>query len=159
RLMWSRARLRMRGLRFREQDVTQVSPSDLARIDTGFAIALALSTVDTIRGADLQTRQLLAALAAGEPYRVARGVALEAAFNAASLGTKGKARTDRLVRTASEIAERIDNPHALGLAAWSAGMCAYLQGRFVAARDLSQQAVDVYRGRCRGVAWELASTH
>ena len=156
-LVWSRTRLRVGGLRFREKDASQVSPKELGRIDTGFAIALSLSTVDTIRGADLQTRQLLAALSAGEPYRIARGVALEAAFNAAGGGTKASVRTQRLVRTAQALAERIDNPHALGLAAWAAGSSAYLEGRFATGRTLLEQAVEIYRGRCRGVAWEVAS--
>ena len=153
----SRAKLRLRGLRFREQDATGISPQELRRIDTGFAIALALSTVDTIRGADIQTRQLLAALKAGEPYRIARGIALEAAFNAAGGGVDAHARTDRLVRTARSLAQRIDNPHALGLAAWAEGSSAYLEGRFAAAHSLSEQAVTIYRDRCRGVAWEVAS--
>jgi serine/threonine protein kinase len=156
-LLVSRAKLRLRGLRFREQDATGVSPQELRRIDTGFAIALALSTVDTIRGADIQTRQLLAALKAGEPYRIARGIALEAAFNAAGGGVDAHARTDRLVRTARSLAQRIDNPHALGLAAWAEGSSAYLEGRFAAAHSLSEQAVTIYRDRCRGVAWEVAS--
>ena len=158
-LLWSRTRLRLKGLRFREQDASHVSPKELRRIDTGFAIALALSTVDTIRGADLQTRQLLAALSAGEPYRIARGIALEAAFNAAGGGSKSHVRTARLVRTAQELAERIDDPHALGLAAWAAGSSAYLEGRFAAGAALCEQAVAIYRGRCRGVAWEVASAH
>jgi hypothetical protein len=157
RLVWSRTRLRVRGLHFRTQDVSQVSPNELARIDNGFAIALALSTVDTIRGADLQTRQLLAALAAGEPYRIARGIALEAAFHAAGSGAQGAVRTARLVSTARELAEQIDHPHALGLAAWAAGSSAYLEGRFVAARELCEQALSIYRSRCRGVGWEVAS--
>jgi tetratricopeptide (TPR) repeat protein len=156
-LLVSRAKLRLRGLRFREQDATGVSPQELRRIDTGFAIALALSTVDTIRGADIQTRQLLAALKAGEPYRVARGIALEAAFNAAGGGVDAHARTERLVQTARSLAQRIDNPHALGLAAWAEGSSAYLEGRFEAAHSLSEQAVTIYRDRCRGVAWEVAS--
>ncbi|MGE0872644.1 MAG: serine/threonine-protein kinase PknK [Kofleriaceae bacterium] len=157
RMVVSRARLRLRGLRFKAHDVSSVSQTELARIDTGFAIALALSTVDTIRGADLQTRQLLAALDAGEPYRIARGIALEAAFNAAGTGSRGRARTDRLVGIARELAERIDNPHALGLALWAAGSSAYLEGRFAQARQLLDEAVSIYRGRCRGVAWEVAS--
>jgi serine/threonine protein kinase len=156
-LLRSRVHLRLRGLSFRERDVSQIPPQELARIDAGFAIALALSTVDTIRGADLQTRQLLAALSAGEPYRVARGIALEAAFNAAGGGTKAMARTARLVQIAQSLADRIANPHARGLAAWAAGSSAYLEGRFAAGSLLCEQAVTLYRDRCRGVAWEVAS--
>src|SRR5262249_7313552 len=144
-------------LRFQPKDVSEVSPTELARIDNGFAIALALSSVDTIRGADLQTRQLLAALGAGESYRIARGVALEAAFHAAGRRTRGAGRTERLVATARELAERIDPPHALGLAAWAAGSSACLEGRFAAARERSDAAVAIFRARCSGVAREIAS--
>ena len=157
RLVWSRAQLRLRGFKFTQRDSSAVSQTELARIDNGFAIALALSTVDTVRGVDLHTRQLLAALAAGEPYRIARGIALEAGFNAAGNGTRGKARTEKLVRIARELAERIDNPHALGLATWAAGLSGYLEGRFAQARELCDEAVAIYRGRCRGVGWEVAS--
>ena len=156
-LLLQRARLRLRGLRFREQNESNVPPSELLRIDAGFAMALALSTVDTIRGADLQTRQLLLALGAGEPYRIARGLALEAAFNAAGRGSRGAKRTRRLVTRANELSARIDHPHALGLAAWAAGSAAYLEGRFREGHDLCEQALEIYRNRCTGVAWEVAS--
>jgi serine/threonine protein kinase len=156
-LLLRRARLRLRGLRFRERSESHVPPSELLRIDAGFAMALALSTVDTIRGADLQTRQLLLALAAGEPYRIARGLALEAAFNAAGTGSRGAPRTHRLVTLADDLAKRIDHPHALGLASWAAGSAAYLEGRFREGHELCEQSLEIYRNRCTGVAWEVAS--
>ena len=37
-----------------------------------------LALVDSIRAADFNTRHLLLALEAGEPYRIARALALEA---------------------------------------------------------------------------------
>src|SRR5206468_2421451 len=158
-LLMRRARLWMRGLQFRERDETHVSPRTILRIDTGFAMALALSTVDTIRGADLQTRGLLLALEAGEPYRVARALALEAAFNAAGKGAAGHARTQRLVSMADALSQRIDHPHARGLAAWAAGSAAYLEGRFAEGHRLCERALEIYRNRCTGVAWEIASAN
>ena len=41
--------------------------------------------VDPVRGSEHQTRMLLLALAAGEPYRIALALALEAGYLAAAL--------------------------------------------------------------------------
>ena len=76
--LWNRSKLRLRGLAFRERDVTQVSARELTQIDTCWSAAVGLGMVDNIRGADYQTRSLLLALRAGEPYRVCRAMALEA---------------------------------------------------------------------------------
>jgi serine/threonine protein kinase len=156
-LLLRRAQLALRGVRFKERSERDVASSTLLRIDTGFSMALALSTVDTIRGSDLQTRCLLLALDAGEPYRIARAIALEAAFNAAGKGWAGRARTERLVQSARELVQRIDHPHALGLSLWAAGSAAYLEGRFADGHALNEQALEIYRNRCTGVAWEVAS--
>jgi serine/threonine protein kinase len=156
-LLAQRMRIRLRGLRFKERDETQLTRRDLSRIDTGFFVGLGLTTVDTIRGADLMARQLLLALDAGEPYRVARAVAVQAALNAASNGAAGHARTAALVEMAQAIATRIDHPHALGLAAWAAGTSAYLEGRWHDGHALNDRALAIYRDRCTGVAWEAAS--
>src|SRR6185295_4144790 len=67
-----RLQIRLRGLRFHEQDESQVSEADLVRIDICWAVAAGLGMVDLIRAADFQSRHLLLALRAGEPYRVAR---------------------------------------------------------------------------------------
>ena len=68
RALWSlllgRARLRLRGLRFRERDPSEIAAADLARIDVCWSAVIGLSTVDWIRGADFQTRGLLLALRA-----------------------------------------------------------------------------------------------
>src|SRR5262249_4550753 len=58
-LLFRRAQSRLRGLRFSERDSSQVAPQDLTQIDICWSAALGLSMVDTIRGADFQTRHLL----------------------------------------------------------------------------------------------------
>jgi hypothetical protein len=156
-LLWQRVRIRTRGLGFVERDQRQVARRDLQRIDTGFAVGLGLSTVNTVRGAELLARTLRFALDAGEPYRVARALALEAAVNASGQAARGQARTRALVEAASAIATRIDHPHALGLAAWAAGASAYLEGRWKSGAQLADQALAIYRSRCTGVGWETAS--
>ena len=81
-LIWHRLRLRLRGLRFRERDETQVSAMELTRIDLCWSAVAGLSMIEPIRGADFQTRGLLLALRAGEPFRIARAMAMEAAHRA-----------------------------------------------------------------------------
>ena len=48
-LLLQRARLRIRGYRFRERDESEISPADLTRIDVCWSAGAGLSVVDTIR--------------------------------------------------------------------------------------------------------------
>jgi serine/threonine protein kinase len=96
-LLAQRVRIRLRGLRYTERDESQVTRRELSRIDTGFFVGLGLTTVDTVRGADVLARQLLQALDAGEPYRIARAVALQAAVNAAGV-ERSRPRAHRRAR-------------------------------------------------------------
>src|SRR6185295_7885528 len=96
-LFLKRLQIRLRGLNFIERDVSQIPEADLVRIDTCWAVAAGLGAVDLIRGADFQSRHLLLALQAGEPYRVARAMAFELAWTAARGGAGGE-RTAQLAR-------------------------------------------------------------
>ena len=112
-LLIQRARLRLRGLGFRERDPSQIAPADLTRIDVCWSAGAGLSVVDTIRGADFQARGLLLSLAAGEPSRIARSLAMEAA-HAASTGGSNRKTTARLLDRAGELASRVEDPYASG---------------------------------------------
>ena len=156
RLVWRRIKLRLRGFRFTRRDETQVATDTLRRIDICWSVASGLSLIDPVQAQTFQAEHLLLALKAGEPYRVARGVALEIAF----VGTKGvpqRARTDRLIALATQLAAETRRPHNLGVARAAAGIAALLQGRWRDARDLCTEAELIFRDQCRGVAWELAS--
>lgn len=155
-LLLRRAQLRLRGLKFRERPASAISQDELTRIDTCWSAVLALSMVDTLRGAEFQTRHLLLALDAGEPYRIARAVAVEAGLVATAGGTS-RNRTEQLVRVAETLSRRIGSAHAVGLATWCAGVAAYLSGNWRRGHHLNSLALEVYRERCRGVVWEVAS--
>ena len=86
-----RLHLWLRGLSFVETPATRVDPLVLQRIDACWSVSMGLSMVDTVRGASFQSRQLLLALDAGEPHRVARALAAEAAFVATG-GAKAEKR-------------------------------------------------------------------
>ncbi|MFQ5790097.1 MAG: serine/threonine-protein kinase PknK, partial [Acidobacteriota bacterium] len=115
-----------------------------------------LAVVDTIRGADIQTRHLLLALRAGEPYRISRALALEAAYCSTS-GGRSRRRTEKLIQASTRLAEQVKNPHATGLVTAVSGTAAYLGGRWRQARELLREAEEILLGSCTGVAWELSN--
>lgn len=94
-----RARLALRGMRFVPRSTPEIPERELARIDACWTAGLGLSLVDRARTAAFQTRYMLLALDAGEPSRIARGLATEAS-ELACLG--GKHRTERARRIIGE---------------------------------------------------------
>ena len=109
---------------------------------------------DLVRGNDFQTRQLLLALRAGEPYRVAKALAVEAGY-LGTIGKPGLRNTSRVLGAARAVAERLQHPHALGLAALFDGYRAFLIGSWSECRRLMEHAETILRDRCTGVAWEI----
>ena len=151
-LFLKRLQIRLRGLGFTERDESQIPEFDLVRLDTCFAVAAGLGAVDLIRGADFQSRQLLLALKAGEPFRVARALAFEAAWSAA----RGDAeRATQIARQAEEIAQKVGHPYAIALSTWAKGVQAYLTGHWKKAAEVCETAAEVLRDRCTGTTWEL----
>jgi serine/threonine protein kinase/tetratricopeptide (TPR) repeat protein len=160
RAMWSllrrRMRARMRGLRFTERDPSQVSAERLTRVDICWSVAAGIGLTDPIRGADFQTRHLLFALSAGEPYRISRALAMEAAYS--SIGGQATwPRTEKLIAMAREIANRIDEPHARGLAAFAEALAQYQAGRWQLGLRGFEETAQVLREHCTGVVFEIAS--
>jgi serine/threonine protein kinase len=156
-LLLRRALLRVRGDSFRRRDPSEIAPADLARIDVCWAAVAGLSVVDFIRGADFQERGLLLALRAGEPSRIARALAMEAA-HAGTAGWSGRHRTARLLRRAAQVANEVGDPYALATLGLATGSAAYLEGRWRDALAACDGAERMFRDRCTGTAWELATT-
>ena len=158
-LILSRLRLRFRpgGIGFRERDPGAVAPEELSRIDICWAAVAGLSLVSPLPAAVFQTRNLLLSLRAGEPYRVARALAMQA-FHSASAGGPSRQRTLRYLQAADTLATRVGHPHALGMVALASGVAAYCCGRWNEAVVACEQATEIFRSRCTGVAWELTTT-
>jgi tRNA A-37 threonylcarbamoyl transferase component Bud32/tetratricopeptide (TPR) repeat protein len=150
-----RAQLWLRGLRFQRRQEEQIDRGTLTRIDLCWTASLGLAISDFLSGADFQTRQLLLALDSGEPLRVVRSLAGEAAFSA-SAGGRGWRRTTKLVRQAETMARELQHPYALGMASLVAGIANLLTGRWRLALEHSEHAEGTLGERCAGVAWELA---
>ena len=89
--------------------------------------------MDPVQGAHFQARSLRLALAAGEPSRVSRGIAGEAAYAAAQGNGQ---RAQKLLAEAAAIAAELDHPHASGIVSLMSGLAAHL-GRPVRRRARS----------------------
>jgi len=157
-LLWHRGRLGLRGLRFRPREKDEISAADLSRVDVCWSAALGLSNVDWIRGADFHARCLLLTLQAGEPSRVARAFALEAA-QTATAGQKMIRKTAKLLATASTLARESGQAYAIGMVTLAEGVSAYLESRWTDALDACDRAEGFFRENCTGVAWELDTAH
>ena len=158
-LAGNRLALLARGLRYRLRDEAAISPKRLRRIDALWAAAEGLVWADSIRSAAFQGRYSRLALAAGEPTRVVRALCTEAVFHALIGGNVGHRRAQRALAEARTLAERLDEPRALGLATVCAGGTAYFLGHFREGHAQSVRAEEILRTRCTGVAWELTNAH
>ncbi len=83
-LLWRRFWVRLRGTGYRERDETEIPPVQLVNVDILFSIARGLALTDHIRGADFNTRFLLASLRLGEPRRILSALTMEANYAASS---------------------------------------------------------------------------
>ena len=151
-LLGQRALLVLRGRRFRRRAVEEIAPRDLARVDLCWSLSSGLGLMDPVQGAHFQVRSLLLALRAGEPYRIARGIAGEAAYAAA----QGQAaRAGALLEEAGRVTADLGNPHATGIVSLMSGLAQHLLGRFAPGIEHLDTASRIFREQCVGTVWEL----
>ncbi len=150
-LLLYRFLLLVRGLRFRERSEDDVPAHALTRLEACHGVGRILALVDTIRGGYFQTRALLAALALGEPNRVAHALSAEAVY----LGTSGNAaRSAMLLERARAIGERTGNARVQAFTEASVGFSQFVLGRFCSALEHCDHAAGMLR-TCPGAWWEL----
>jgi hypothetical protein len=152
-LLLHRLLLRARGLRFRARDAGQVPAEALRRIDVCWSAATGLGVIEPIGGALFQTRGLLLALRAGEPYRLARALANEAAFLSLPGSSSGR-RPGRVLEMATSLAQKVGQPDIIGFSRLAQGMLAFLNGCWASAREHLDAAEEVFRRHGTGVVWE-----
>jgi hypothetical protein len=153
-LVLRRLQVRLRGLGFRPRPMGEVPPEELNRVNICWSASVGLSMVSTIQGAYYQTRSLLLALHAGEPYHLARALALEAA-HVSTGGSHARKRTARLLQAANDLARQVNQPYIHALVELAEGIAADLAGDWPRGRELCDRAEETLRTRCTGVVWEL----
>ena len=157
-LVARRALLGLRGLGFRERQEGEVAASQLTRVDLCWSVATGLAMVDTVRGADFQTRHLLLALRAGEPTRVARALATEGGFQSTS-GPAGRRRGKKLFEAARKLLDRTPSPHGIALLLGAECIAAYQGGQWRRALELAREGELAVRRQQRTATWELDTIH
>lgn len=155
--LFARLRLTLRGLRFRERQESAIAPELRARIDAAWAAATGLGMVHLVNAAYLTTRSLLLALDAGDPVRIARSLAWEAATSG-YFGESGRKRAGRLFHVCESLVERTHNPYCRGLLDMSRGIVEYSSGRWKQGLVLLAGARKIFETQCTGATWELATT-
>ena len=153
-LVLRRLQLHWRGLDFRPKREPQIPHEDLFRIDACWSITVGLAMVDPIRAADFNVRQLLWALAVGDPYRIARALALEGGF-LVLIPVAIRRSPEELYRRAEALAGSAGQHYIGALTSLWAGIGAFLTGKWVEATERCGRAVTLLRDHCTGVTWEL----
>lgn len=150
RLWLLRLRLRLRGFAFVEKEESQIPAEVLRKIDVCWTTEVGLCLVDVLRAAEFHARHLLLALEAGEPQRIARGLAMEVFFGAMEgLDARGA------LEMAREMAGRVEGHYASSLTEMAAGMVACSRGEWRRAQRRLARAEEQLRENRVGVAWEL----
>ncbi|MCL4223216.1 MAG: AAA family ATPase [Myxococcales bacterium] len=155
-LLWRRLRIRLRGYAHATRDERDVPVEVRRRLDACWTVSIGMALVDPLRGADFQARHLLLALDTGEPRRLARALAGEAAF-AALDGAPATERVERLLTQARELAARHDDAYGRAWTVATAGIAAFVLGRWREARDRCDQAEHELRATCVGASWEIGT--
>ncbi len=157
-LVAHRLRLRLRGLDYRERRAQDVPESLLEGIDVSWSVAAGLATKDPIIAPAFQSRNLLLALRAGEPLRLVRALAWEAAHDANG-GTATRDRTLALHEAAKEVAQRCDEPYVRGFIELSGSVLAFHAHRWKEGAERGERAATIFREQCTGAAWELGQAN
>ena len=146
-----RLALRLRGWSFEERSADAVDPEELRRIDVCWSGEIGLCQVDLLLASQLHARHLWWALGAGEPRRIARGLALEIFFGAIEGRPENEAAD-----LAHQLVARLDDDNTLSLIEMAAGMRACLEGRWEDARvELRSAEQRLHEPRPGNVSWEL----
>jgi eukaryotic-like serine/threonine-protein kinase len=153
-LLVHRARLRLRGLGFTERHRREIADADMIRLGVLRGAAHGLAMVDSIRGADFQTRTMLLALRTGYRPQIARALVLEAMFQATQCNLR---RARSLVARAGEVAGAEPEPYVGAMSSAAHGLIAYFTGTMAPAFEHLSRAEDQIR-QIPGSTWELHST-
>lgn len=156
-LLLHRSWLGARGLGFRQRAESELPSDELARIDALMACSNTFGVVDPPRGIEFSARQVLRALRAGEPSRVAVALAMTANGMIVSGGQRAWERGQSLMEQARGLARQTDNPYLNAYLVNIDGIMHWTGGRFRPAMALMDQAEKLYRERCIGVGWDLAT--
>ncbi|MCA9717300.1 MAG: protein kinase [Myxococcales bacterium] len=154
RRLWRQALYRLcdHSLEFREHNQWQLGSRLLLEIDTCWIGGKGLLHVDPVRGGYLLAQSTLMALFAGEPRRVARGLAMVGML----VYPDDPAAGLRLLSRAEGLAERIGDQYATGLVMICRGAAYRAVGQWLSALLDLEDGLDHLRANVAGIGWETS---
>ncbi len=155
-VLWARAKLRLRGLRWKERRASQIDSETLLRLDVLKAASHSLALVDNVRAAYFNARWLHLALDVGETTRCATALLTETVYQS-SQGGRGVARARMLVATVKQLDAGSADPRLRAFLLMSEGTVEYWVCRLARADVLLTEAVGVFREETTGTTLELKS--
>lgn len=145
-LLWHQLKLFLRGRKFVEQPHRKIAASTILQVDAAEAACLGLGYIETLQAAAMQPKHMLLALAAGDPSRYVRALALEAAYLAPQ-GPRGQRAAFRALDTAASIHHA--DPIAMTIVQGTIAHCKYQAGQFADALTTCERT----EGFLRNVPW------
>ncbi|MSP60181.1 MAG: serine/threonine-protein kinase PknK [Myxococcales bacterium] len=156
-LLAGRTRLWLRGLDFKRREVAP-SPRDLFRLEAAHGAAIGLSLVDPVLATHFNTLHLRAALDLGAVDKIFVALCYEADY-LACIGGKGPLkRSAEVFSIARRLGAELPDPFSRAVEKFAAGSIDFFTSEWRRARAAFDEAEAIFRERCTGVAWELAST-
>jgi hypothetical protein len=156
--LFQRVRLKARGRRTSLRAIADVPPHVLRKLEACLTVTVGLTAVDMVRATDFASRALLLALEAGEPYLLARALTHETVFLSFA-GESARRHAEDLLGLTEEVAAVAAHPRTDGLATYAKGSIeCFAGGRWLRSAAAFERAHEIFRTRCQGVAWEIATS-
>jgi tetratricopeptide (TPR) repeat protein len=152
-LLFERFRLRVHALPYR-RPVGAAREEMLRQVDVCLVVGKGLAMIEPLRAMEFQSRALRLALTSGDPKRIAIGLALEAAFEAAD-GHTARRRVDELLGESEKRAADLEDVRISAYMRFIRGSVHYLRGEWEASLQHCREAESQFRERCVNVWWEI----
>jgi eukaryotic-like serine/threonine-protein kinase len=151
-LLWRRLRLRLRGLK--PAAPHPIAPEHAALMEVCRTANMGLALFDPVRSAPFATRHLHMALDAGDPFRIAFALAIEAGLLASA---RNPVRAGVLIDRADAMATEQNNPVLIGCVALIRAVLAHERGDFRECFDICERTEPLLRDHLTGMSWELCT--
>jgi tetratricopeptide (TPR) repeat protein len=145
---------KLRGLDFVERRADQLRPAELRKVDVLYSIVSGLAFVDPMIGRVLQAELLRAAQECGEPMRMCLALTQEVCY-AAGAGSRNANAVQAVCARLKALAQRVGQPHVIGLAETAIGIAAYMSGKWGDARTHLEAGIAMLRDQGASMRWEL----
>jgi tetratricopeptide (TPR) repeat protein len=152
-LLWNQAKLRIRGLGFRERHRREISDATMLELEVLRVAAHSLAMIDAIRGMDFAQRHLRMALRTGHREHIGRALLIESMFQATASRHE---RSEEYIQRALEVGADPEDPYVRSVILGARGATAYFSGDVVRAAAHFEECIATLR-RAPGANWEASS--